>query len=63
MSLSSLVDLPAEPESETCKKSYWILGAAHQTASELLDLSTIQGAKSENQAIRQIRIRTCYDQC
>ncbi len=38
MSLSSLVDLPAEPESEACKKSYWILGAAHQTASELLDL-------------------------
>jgi hypothetical protein len=32
------MDLPSEPDSDACKKSYWILGAAHQTASELLDL-------------------------
>jgi hypothetical protein len=38
MSLASLMDLPSEPDSDACKKSYWILGAAHQTASELLDL-------------------------
>ncbi len=38
MSLQSLVDLPPEPLLDVCKKSYWILNAARETASELLDL-------------------------
>jgi hypothetical protein len=38
MSQPDLVEVPSEPALKVCRKSYWILNAARQTASELLYL-------------------------
>ena len=43
MSQITLVDVPSEPVVEACRKSYWILNAARQTASELLHLFDYPG--------------------
>ena len=48
LSLKSLKSLPSEPESERCKKSYWILETAYETASELLGLFDNPGGKKRS---------------